>query len=258
MQSRVWLSGVIAIGIHAMLWYGWQTSWSWPMVAVESRDVTPLMKFLTLPALQLSVHPTAEISQADLISAAANTSASHRVAYAASPATPLTSIRIAQQTSSVHAGMQPNQGTRSDNHAGLGAAVPPNPLAEAVIQKRSSVQSVASVGVEQALSIAALKKVADDYRMMVYQRIAELRDYPALAKGLSQEGTVLIRFTILADGDITQVTVVESSGYELLDNAALQIFSRGLAYRLPPIPAALDKKRWVLSIPIRYQLAIDG
>ena len=51
----------------------------------------------------------------------------------------------------------------------------------------------------------------------------------------------IVRITILKDGRLEKVEIAESSGYEILDNAALQTVREAAPF--PPIPeeAKLDK-----------------
>ncbi|MBI1330922.1 MAG: TonB family protein [Alphaproteobacteria bacterium] len=46
--------------------------------------------------------------------------------------------------------------------------------------------------------------------------------YPPVSKRLGEEGTVLVKFTITASGDVTNASVAQSSGKDRLDAAALE------------------------------------
>ena len=48
------------------------------------------------------------------------------------------------------------------------------------------------------------------------------RFYPPLAQRLNQEGTVTVEFHISADGTVSDPKVIESSGFDSLDQAALK------------------------------------
>jgi TonB family protein len=60
--------------------------------------------------------------------------------------------------------------------------------------------------------------------------------YPPLARRQLLQGTVRLAFVVDTDGSIIQVTVLESSGYELLDAAALKMWSEARF----AVPAKLD------------------
>ena len=98
----------------------------------------------------------------------------------------------------------------------------------------------------------SLKVVTRTYLRSLKKQLEQIKNYPATAKRLKQEGTVRVRFTILADGKIEQIEVSESSRYSSLDNSALEaVTSMG---KFDPIPKLLEKERWRIEIPIQYKL----
>jgi TonB family protein len=60
--------------------------------------------------------------------------------------------------------------------------------------------------------------------------------YPPLARRQLLQGTVRLAFVIDTDGSVIQVTVLESSGYDLLDAAAVKMWSEARF----AVPAKLD------------------
>jgi len=50
--------------------------------------------------------------------------------------------------------------------------------------------------------------------------------YPPLSTKLNEEGTTGLRFTVTADGDVTNASVTKSSGFDRLDAAALSCITR--------------------------------
>ncbi len=78
-------------------------------------------------------------------------------------------------------------------------------------------------------------------------------DYPPLARRRGWQGRVNVGLHVAADGDLTRIRLVKSSGYTLLDRAAL----RNVA-ELRGIPRAaqwLEGNGMDLVLPVRYQLA---
>jgi TonB family protein len=51
-------------------------------------------------------------------------------------------------------------------------------------------------------------------------------DYPFLARVLDREGTTELAFTVLADGTVSGVKVAKSSGFDSLDDAAVDCVSQ--------------------------------
>ena len=101
-------------------------------------------------------------------------------------------------------------------------------------------------------SADSVKMVTRTYLRSLKKQLEQIKDYPATAKRLKQEGTVRVRFTILADGKIEQVEVSESSRYSSLDNSALEAVAK--MEKFQPIPKLLEKERWRIEIPIQYKL----
>ena len=101
-------------------------------------------------------------------------------------------------------------------------------------------------------SADSIKMVTRTYLRSLKKQLEQIKDYPATAKRLKQEGTVRVRFTILADGKIEQIEVSESSRYSSLDNSAIEAVSK--MQKFEPIPKLLEKERWRIEIPIQYKL----
>ncbi|WP_309477004.1 energy transducer TonB [Trinickia acidisoli] len=76
-------------------------------------------------------------------------------------------------------------------------------------------------------------------------------EYPAKAKRLEQEGTVVVRLTIGTDGAVKAAHVVQSSGYPLLDDAALASIRAGRCqpYMAGGLPRAVEATQ-----PIAFNL----
>lgn len=76
-------------------------------------------------------------------------------------------------------------------------------------------------------------------------------EYPALSRQRHEQGRVLLRVHVLADGHPDQVLLHESSGFSRLDQAALEVVPR---WRFVPAQAGgVDVAGWVV-VPIRFSL----
>ena len=71
--------------------------------------------------------------------------------------------------------------------------------------------------------------------------------YPSLARRRGEEGRVLLRLTVNATGRVEAVSVVHSSGFELLDQEAQRTVARW-RFQSPPT------ERMVAQIPITFRL----
>lgn len=75
--------------------------------------------------------------------------------------------------------------------------------------------------------------------------------YPALSRQLGEQGKVLLRALVNADGSVAQVTLRKTSGYDRLDSAALETVKQ---WRFVPAKrAAQPVAAWVV-VPISFSL----
>lgn len=93
----------------------------------------------------------------------------------------------------------------------------------------------------------------EGYRARIRQTIDAHKHYPRLARRLGHEGRVVVAFTIEADGRLAGVRVVESSGSELLDEAALEAVREAAPF--PPFPSGISRKQWSFTLPLSFTLS---
>lgn len=89
------------------------------------------------------------------------------------------------------------------------------------------------------------------YIAQLQRRISQqaARTYPRKAKRKRQEGVVKVAFIIHSSGKITDIKVVTSSDYLLLDKAAIKAVKRVGKYK--PLPEGVNPN---FEIPIRFSL----
>lgn len=78
--------------------------------------------------------------------------------------------------------------------------------------------------------------------------------YPRRAKRRRWEGVVTLSFTLLPSGKILDLKIQESSGRQILDNAATSIFQSKMHNQFQPFPAEITRKTWKITIPVSYNL----
>jgi protein TonB len=94
------------------------------------------------------------------------------------------------------------------------------------------------------------KNIKSRYLGTIYQSIDKLKVYPKNAKRLGQSGTAKVTFTVLADGTITNISLSDSSGFGLVDDAAKKILIT-LA-KAAPIPKELKEESMTITVPVVY------
>lgn len=86
---------------------------------------------------------------------------------------------------------------------------------------------------------------------VLWDRVANLKRYPHLARARHLEGRVVVRAVIREDGHLAKVDVAESSGHEILDMDAIEIIKRACPLHLKQ---PLGRPEVVVQVPISYKL----
>ena len=108
------------------------------------------------------------------------------------------------------------------------------------------------VAVERPPPVAIDPAVKQHYLAALAAQINRRKFYPRAARRLGEEGRVVVHFVIRRNGELTDLRVTESSGSPRLDEAALKTLRRVTPFR--PIPEALDRDNWPISVPIAFSL----
>jgi len=90
-----------------------------------------------------------------------------------------------------------------------------------------------------------------EYLARLRQRIQESLRYPLTARRRGLSGTVHLEVTIRPDGAIAAVTIVESSSYSALDDAALEAVR---SLRPMPFPTGVPPRRLYVRVPVIFTL----
>jgi protein TonB len=104
----------------------------------------------------------------------------------------------------------------------------------------------------QAPQPAPEARISERLQARLLERLAEQLRYPPLARVRGWEGVVLMQLRLEANGDISRLQVLESSGYPLLDRAASQGLRR--VARLPQAVTWLQGETLDLVLPVQYRL----
>jgi len=80
--------------------------------------------------------------------------------------------------------------------------------------------------------------------------------YPRVALDNNWEGRAVVRMIVGANGMIASISVVSTSGHEILDKQALDMIQK--AKPRVQIPAGLRGKEFPIEIPVVYELKDQG
>ncbi len=89
-----------------------------------------------------------------------------------------------------------------------------------------------------------------EYLGLIYQKISTHFIYPQEAQAKGWEGIAKVRFTLTQDGRIKEIAITQSSGYPLLDAAAILAIKDASPY---PLPESYTKKELEITVPISYK-----
>ena len=91
------------------------------------------------------------------------------------------------------------------------------------------------------------------YLAALAAQIDRSKFYPRQSRRRQEQGTVVVSFVVERDGRLTDLLVLDSSGFERLDDAAIKTLQKASPVR--PIPQTLGRERWSISVPIAFQLS---
>ena len=113
-------------------------------------------------------------------------------------------------------------------------------------------ESPQNLSTERKIPDADLGDLRGLFTGKVRQRIANAKYYPRIARRRGMEGQPIIAFTLDRQGRLTKVDLARTSGYQLLDRAALEAVHQGAPY--PEIPAPLEMNSFQFKLPISFVL----
>lgn len=128
---------------------------------------------------------------------------------------------------------------------------PARPAAPALAQTPPApahAEAAPAPAAEATIDPAAL----DRYGRNLSNLFARQQNYPRLAALRGWEGEVQLRLTIARKGNIVATQVVRSSGFDVLDQSAIQLVSG--AGPLPLPPDNLKNREFQVIVPVHYRL----
>ncbi len=96
------------------------------------------------------------------------------------------------------------------------------------------------------------KGPGDDYLDRLRRHLSRFKRYPAEAVKRKQQGTVLVTFVLARDGTVLEAQIQRSSGFPLLDQAALDMLHN--ASPVPALPASFTGDRARITIPADFSI----
>lgn len=88
------------------------------------------------------------------------------------------------------------------------------------------------------------------YKAELRSRIDQNKFYPLMSRRLGQTGVVVVAFTLLEDGTITDVHLDTPSSHEPLNDSALEAVKK--VGRFKPIPKEFEQAKMDMTIPVNF------
>jgi TonB family protein len=98
----------------------------------------------------------------------------------------------------------------------------------------------------------SLGNIVQKFTQIVRKKIESKKRYPLAARKSKTEGRVGVKMTILKDGRLERIEITESSGYVILDKAALESVRRAAPF--PSLPKAVKRKRVQVNMYMVFRM----
>jgi protein TonB len=199
----------------------------------------------TQPVPQATIPPTKEEIKS---STAKQLKQEERLIQATSPPKPAEAEIREVQTSQVQTAPQPKEETKGQTaeHPGQG---------ERPLQAKEISQKPASQEEKKQKVQSRQKKTRNAEESFLRERLSVISNivqrhinYPPIARRMGWEGRALIGFVLEPNGDIRDLKVLKSCGYEVLDKEALDAIRRSYKdFPKPPVSV-------MVKLPINFRL----
>lgn len=140
---------------------------------------------------------------------------------------------------------QPNEA-----EAAAPAAEPAAPAAMASIDPAPAAPASVQQGEGGAPQPGADARSVAEYRLQLIGAAPRYKRYPRVARENSWEGLVALRMAFSASGQVASLSVTKTSGYDVLDRQAMEMFKSAAA--AVPVPPLLRGKEFAFDLAVTY------
>jgi len=127
------------------------------------------------------------------------------------------------------------------------------PAQEKKVSQESASAASSSAAIEESFVVEPIiPGNLSEYASSVQAKIAEAIQYPAEAKQFGWEGTVKLGIHLFSDGNLSEVNIKQSSGYDLFDKVAIEAAKLQSPY--PAFPAGIETADLWIDVPITYRI----
>ena len=128
--------------------------------------------------------------------------------------------------------------------------VKPVKIQEPQVEKLQYSSSTNTASVNKGLN-TSLKR---SYESQLLAWLQRHKEYPNIARRRSQQGSVVLNFSISADGKLLSHKIIQASEHAALNTAVVNMIKK--ASPMPPVPEALrhNQVKFSYTIPIHFKL----
>ena len=133
--------------------------------------------------------------------------------------------------------------------------ITPQPAASQEIAgvEKSSGTAEASVPAASPAAVAAEDPGSlEKYRLQLKLVAAKYKRYPRVANDNDWKGLVALRMVVAPSGELASLAVTKTSGYDVLDRQAQEMFRKAAAD--VPVPPAVRGKQFSVDVAVEYYL----
>lgn len=124
------------------------------------------------------------------------------------------------------------------------------PVVQPETKAQPETQVVEGKGSEFGTSEKGKTDILSVYKAELRAMIDKNKYYPPMSRRLGQQGTVVVAFTLLEDGNIINVKIDSPSRYERLNDSALDAVKK--VRRFKPIPKEIGEPRMDIKVPVKF------
>lgn len=128
----------------------------------------------------------------------------------------------------------------------------PNNIEKNETQKENIIPKIKAIPEQIVEKSIDENKFKDEYTKQLREEIDKNKSYPSISKRLNEEGKVIVYFKVLRNGLFKDIKIVDSSGKDRLDKAALQALYTTKQYK--PFYKYSNKEYLDFNLPLIFRL----
>ncbi len=176
----------------------------------------------------------------------------------ARPAAPDAAVTALRSADSLAAAREPAPAAPEPAPGASAEPAPSTEIASLLARLDEQARAYAKRPRVQRMTSASTRAAEDAAYLLAWTERVETvgnRNYPAEAKSRSITGDLRLLVAVRADGGVTEIRVLQSSGHAVLDNAAIRIVR--LSSPFPPFPPELRQRHDLIEVIRTWQFRSD-